>query len=200
MSEGDQLLARARRGEGACLGQLLERYWGYLSLLARLQISRRLQGKVDPADLVQETFLEAHRHFPGFRGTAEGEFVAWLRGILGGVVSHVVRHYLGTKRRDARLERELAAELDQSSRLLDRGLMAVGSTPSEKAARCEEALRLAVTLEGLPDDYREVLILHHIEGLSLPEVAQRLGRSRDSVRNLWLRALGRLRGSLGGTS
>ena len=197
MTEGERLLACAQKGDSLALGPLLEQYRNYLALLARLQISRRLQGKVDASDLVQETFLEAHRHFANFRGSSEGEFVAWLRQILAGVVSHVVRRYLGTQSRDVRLERQLALELDQSSRLLDRGLTAVGSTPSEHAVRCEESLRLATVLEQLPDDLRDVLILHHLEGLSLVDVAQRLGRSKSSVKKLWLRALAQLRHSLG---
>src|SRR5579872_3649775 len=66
--EIEQLLTLARSGSDSARGQLLEQYRNYLSLLARLQIGRRLQGKVDPADMVQETFLEAHRQFTRFRG------------------------------------------------------------------------------------------------------------------------------------
>src|SRR5918999_6459314 len=73
------LLRRARAGDDVALGALLERYRPYLALLARLQIDRRLRGKADPADLVQETFLEAHRGFPRFRGETEAELAAWLR-------------------------------------------------------------------------------------------------------------------------
>src|SRR5947209_19596393 len=108
----EELLGRARAGGGLALGQLLELYRSYLALLARLQIGRRLRGKVDAADLVQDTFLEAHRHFAGFRGTTEAEFVSWLRGILAANLANLVRRYLGTRGRDVRLERELAAELD----------------------------------------------------------------------------------------
>jgi RNA polymerase sigma-70 factor, ECF subfamily len=72
-SEGpgpEALLARARAGDAAARGELLERYRAYLALLARLQIGRRLQGKADPADVVQETFLRAHRDFGRFAGAA----------------------------------------------------------------------------------------------------------------------------------
>src|SRR5271154_1640738 len=103
----EQLLNLARSGSESARGQLLERYRNYLSLLARLQIGRRLQGKVDAADLVQETFLEAHRQFTRFRGGTETELTAWLRTILAGVVLHLVRRYFGTQQRDVRLEREL---------------------------------------------------------------------------------------------
>src|SRR5690242_10194994 len=109
----EQLLQDARTEGGSALGRLLERYRGYLTLLARLEIGRKLQGKVDPADLVQEAFLEAHRGFPRFEGRTEAEFLAWLRGILTHRLAKLLRRYLGTQRRDVRLERELAALVDQ---------------------------------------------------------------------------------------
>ena len=74
-----ELLHRARTGDGAALGQLLEQFRNYLLLLGRLQIGKRLQGKADATDLVQETFLEASRHFPRFRGSSEQELASWLR-------------------------------------------------------------------------------------------------------------------------
>jgi RNA polymerase sigma-70 factor (ECF subfamily) len=193
----EQLLALARAGGGPALGELLELYRGYLALLARLQIGRRLQGKVDAADLVQETFLEAHRHFAEFRGTVEAELVCWLRQILAGLLANLVRRF-GTQRRDVRLEQELADELDRSSRVLDQSLAVPQSTPSQRAVRREQAVLLADALDRLPDDYREVIILHHLEGLTFPEIARRMGRSVDSVKNLWARALAHLRRSLGG--
>jgi RNA polymerase sigma-70 factor (ECF subfamily) len=193
-----QLLTLARAGSESARGQLLEQYRNYLTLLARLQIGRRLQGKVDEADLVQETFLEAHRQFARFRGDSEAELAAWLRTILAGVVLHLVRRFFGTQRRNVRLERELADELDQSSRFLDGGLVARESSPSQRASRREQAVMLADALKELPPDYREVLILRHLEGLTFPEVAARMRRTVDSVEKLWVRALPRLRRVLGG--
>ena len=196
----EQLLRRARAGDGPALGQLFELYRGYLELLARLQIGRRLQGKVDAADLAQDTFLQAHDCFDQFRGSSEGELVSWLRHILASRLEKMVRHYCGTQRRDVRLERQLAVELDQSSRLLDQGLVTSDSSPSQRAVRREQAVRLADALRQLPDDYREVLILHHLQGLSMPAVALRMGRTLDSVKNLWLRGLARLRHLVGDVS
>jgi RNA polymerase sigma-70 factor (ECF subfamily) len=195
----EALLASARAGDKQALGELLGQYTHYLTLLARVQIGRRLRGKVEDVDLVQETFLEAHRHFEGFRGTTEGELVSWLRTILAARLSNLLRRYYGTQRRDVRLERELADELDQSSLTLDRCLAAVQSTPSQQAARREQAVLLANALERLPAAYREVIILSHLEGLPFSEVARRMGRTVYSVKNLWARALGRLRRSLGET-
>lgn len=194
------LLQQARAGSDAALGELLGSYSRYLELLARVQIGRRLQGKVDPADVVQETFLDAHRQFPQFRGTTESEFAAWLRRILAGQLSLLLRRYLGTKARAIGLEQELDAQLDQSSQALDRGLAASTSTPSRYAVRREQALLLADALGRLSDDYREVIILRHLEALGFSEVAQRMGRSEDSVQKLWVRALASLRRTLGDLS
>jgi RNA polymerase sigma-70 factor (ECF subfamily) len=198
-SELGQLLTLARAGNRPALGQLLDRYRSYLMLLARLQIDRRLQGKVEAADLVQETFLEAHRDFAQFRGTTEKELAAWLRQILVSNLANLVRRYRGTQRRDVRLERQLAVELDQSSRMLDVGLVARQSSPSQQASRREQAVLLAEALAQLPDDYREAIILRNLEGLSFPEVAGRMARSQDSVKKLWARALTQLRSLLGGS-
>jgi RNA polymerase sigma-70 factor (ECF subfamily) len=194
------LLDEARAGSESALGQLLESYSRYLTLLARVQIGRRLQGKVDPGDVVQEVFLESHRQIANFRGTTEAELVAWLRRILAGQLALTLRRYLGTKGRDVNLERDLGAQLDQSSQVLDRGLVASTSTPSQHVSRREQSVLLADALGRLPEDYREVIILRHLEALSFAEVAARMGRSEDSVQKLWVRALANLRRSLDGTS
>ena len=200
VSNPERLLTLALRGEQQSLGMLLERYGDYLSLLARLQIGRRLQGKVDAADLVQETFLEAHRNWKRFRGSSEGELLSWLRRILAARTVDLLRRYLGSKGRDIRLERELALELERSSRNLDAGLFAKEDSPSKQVTRREQGVLLADALAQLPEDYREVLILRHLEGLTFPGVSQRMGRTLDSVKKLWTRALDCLRRSMKGVA
>jgi RNA polymerase sigma-70 factor, ECF subfamily len=187
------LLVLAKAGDGAALGRLLERYENYMSLLIRLQVGRRLRAKVDSEDLLQEIWLEIHRKIALFRGVSEREFLTWVRRVIGSILANQVRRYLGTKRRDLRLERALSEELDNSSRALEVSLVASQSTPSQQAVRREQAVLLADALQGLPDDYREVIILRQIEGLSFPDLARRMGRTEDSVKNVWLRALARLR-------
>ncbi len=108
----------------------------------------------------------------------------------------VVRRFVGTKARDVGLERELGVQLDQSSEAIDRGLAASISTPSQRASRREQAVLLADTLGALPDDYREVIILRHLEGIGFNEVAQRMGRSVNSVQKLWVRALASLKSKM----
>jgi RNA polymerase sigma-70 factor (ECF subfamily) len=147
--------------------------------------------------VVQDVFLEATRQFARFRGESEAEWTVWLRQILAGCLAHLVRRYFGTEARDVRLERALAGDLDQSSQALDRGLAAVQSTPSQRASRREQAVLLANALTELPDDYHDVILLRHLEGLTFPQVAQRMGRSVDSVEKLWVRAVTRLRQAVG---
>jgi RNA polymerase sigma-70 factor (ECF subfamily) len=194
--EASELIRRARDGTGDALGQLLSRYGNYLELLARVQVGRRLRGKIDPADVVQETFLEAHRHFAVFRGQSEPEAAAWLRQIMSGVLANQFRRYLGTQGRNIRLEREMTGELDHSSMALDRALADPGPTPSHLAAGRERAVLLADALRRLPDDYREAIILRNLEELPFAEVAARMSRSEDAVQKLWVRALARLRTAL----
>jgi RNA polymerase sigma-70 factor, ECF subfamily len=196
-ADPDQLLALAQRGDETALGSLLAVYRQYLAVLAQTQISRRLQGKADASDLVQETFLEAHRHFADFRGATEFEFSGWLRSILAGLIANHVRRYLGTKRRDARLERALAVHIDDLSDTLDRGLAADINTPSQEAVSREATVRLSQAMGLLPPHYRQVILLRHLEGLPFAQVAEQMGRTVESVEKLWVRALALLRESLG---
>src|SRR5262249_34073469 len=116
--------------------------------------------------------------------------------VLATSIADQTRRYRGTQRRDLRLERQLAAALEQSSQALERGLLAPDSSPSARAARREEALRLAEALERLPADYRAVLRLRHFHGLTSPAIARRLDKTLNAVKNVWLRGLGRLRRTL----
>jgi RNA polymerase sigma-70 factor (ECF subfamily) len=189
--DSELLLQQARAGNGVALGQLLERHRAFLAVLARLQIGLRLQGKVDASDVVQEAFLGAARDFRQFQGATIAELRGWLRQILAAVVANLVRHYQGTQRRDVRRECPLPEEAESSAQAA--GLAADQSSPSQQAARREQAELLVEALGRLADDERDLLILRHLEGLTFPEVAQRMGRTLDQVKKLWPRALTRLR-------
>src|SRR5438270_31367 len=93
---------------------LLERYRKYLALLARLQVDRRLQGKVDLSGIVQQTLVEAYRMLPRFQAKTQHEMAAWLRRILANNLADEVRK-LKTAKRDARRELSLEAALEESS-------------------------------------------------------------------------------------
>jgi RNA polymerase sigma-70 factor (ECF subfamily) len=188
----DSLIRLARAGDETALGDLLALYRNYLKLLARLQIDRQLQRKLDASDVVQDLLLHAHRAFANFRGRSEEELLAWLRQILATCLARCARHYRGTKRRQVQLERDLEEELMDASRAIDAKLIQ-HSTPSHSALRRERGVLLANALARLPEDYREAIVLRYLEDLSFPEIAERMHRSVDSVRKLWTRGLAQLR-------
>lgn len=197
-SDPQQLLILARRGDREALGKLLELYRRYLKLLVGLQNDAQIRAKFDPSDVIQETFLEAHRDFGQFHGNTEGEFMRWLRRILASNLHDHIKRYRGTQRRDVRLERSLCDQLDRSSLALGQACVAEQSSPSEKAIRREQAVILADAMDRLPDDYRTVLIWRNFKELSFPEVARRMNRSVGSSQQLWMRALAQLRQIMGG--
>lgn len=170
----------------------LERYRDYLRLLARLQLDPRLRGKLDPSDIVQQTLLQAHQMRDQFRGTTEAEQAAWLRQILVRTMTNAARD-LGRLKRDVGRERSLEAAIEDSSARLEVWLAAEQSSPSECAEKNERLLRLAEALEQLPEAQREAVVLHHLRGLSLAEMAGQLDRSEGAVAGLLHRGIKRLR-------
>jgi RNA polymerase sigma-70 factor (ECF subfamily) len=191
--ESDALVRRARGGDQQAMTELLGMYRNYLSLLARVHVDTDLRAKADPSDVVQETLMQATRDFAQFRGETEAEFVAWLRQIMANTSATMVRKYKGTKRRDVGREHSLEQQLNRTSMALGGLLAARDPAPSRIASRKEDVVVLADALAQLPDDHREVLVLHHLEGLALAEVAQRMGRSLDAIKGLRTRAFLKLR-------
>lgn len=184
-----RLLAALHDGDVTAQGEVLCRYQPWLQLLARMQMDSHFQGKFSHSDVVQQTLLEACRDLPQFRGQSEVELLAWLRQILTHVLAHEIRRYRGTQQRDIGREVSLEASLAESSRRLGDFLAASDASPSQNAERHEQEVRLADALARLPDDYREVIILRNLEGLSHEEIAARMQRSVGATRMLWVRAL-----------
>jgi RNA polymerase sigma-70 factor (ECF subfamily) len=187
---------QARRGEREPLGQLLQLYRNYLTILATTQLDRRLRRRISPSDLVQETMLAAHCDFAKFRGSSERELLAWLRQILINSLHHAIETHLKAKMRDVR--REISVE--QASAALDRSVLNFaqvladrGPSPSAFVQQRERAVALADQLAKLRPQYRDVIVLRNLQGLSFEEVADRMDRKPGTVRMLWLRAMEKLR-------
>jgi RNA polymerase sigma-70 factor (ECF subfamily) len=173
-------------------GPTLERFRAYLRLLARMQMGPRLQGKLDPSDLVQQTLLQALQALDGFRGRSDAELAAWLRQILAHKLTNAARE-LGRAKRDVGRECSLEAALEQSSARLEAWLVAEQSSPSQQAQRKEQVLRMAEALASLPEAQREALTLHYLQSWSLDDIGRQLGRSPSAVAGLIKRGLKQLR-------
>ena len=189
-----KILQEAQRGDPQAIGDLLIAYRSYLQLIARIQTrqDRKLRGKVEPSDLVQETIIQAQQHIEKFRGLTPNQFMAWLRQILAGQFAQQVRRFR-TKKRDPQLERSIHRQLEESSRMLEAALVSPSESPSEKVTHGEEAALVAEALENLPTDHREVIIMRNLEQRPFAEVAHQMNRSVDATKQLWVRAIKGLR-------
>jgi RNA polymerase sigma-70 factor (ECF subfamily) len=167
----------------------LEAFRDYLRLLARAHLDPRLQAKVDPSDVVQQTLLEACAGLHHLRGRSREQVACWLRQILVRNLANLVRDY-GRECRDVAREHPLDGNAEQR---LDAWLAAEQSSPSQQVQRHEQALLLAAALTELPEAQREVVALRHLHGWSLAQIAQQVGRSAAAVAGLLHRGLEQLR-------
>ena len=181
-------LSAARAGSLEALGQVLEGCRRYLLQIARQQLNPALQVKGGASDLVQDTFLEAHRVFPRFQGSSSGEVRAWLRQLLLHHAAKLGRRYRTTQKR--RLSRETALGL------ID-GPLAPAESPSVQAIAHEQEQTSQIVLARLPADYRRVIGLRYQEGRSFEEIGRLLQRTPNAVRLLWLRAIERVKLEMG---
>jgi RNA polymerase sigma-70 factor (ECF subfamily) len=183
------LVEEAMADEGEYGDHVLKRYRDYL-LLARSQLDRRLQAKLDPSDVVQQTLLKAHQNWGQFRGKSEAELAAWLRAILAQHLADVARKF--DLWHDVP-EQSLEAALEQSSARLESWLAAEDTPPCKKFERQEQLLQMAEAMARLPDDQRTALELRHLRGLPVAEVARTTGRTTAAVGSLLYRGLTTLR-------
>ncbi len=170
---------------------VLERYRGYLRLLAESRLDRRLRAKIDPSDVVQETMLQAFRAWGDLRGSSEGERLAWLRQILIRTLLHAVRDFGRAKRNVAR-EQHFVRLADQSSVQLEALCVADQTSPSQVAQRAEELLRVADAMQELPEEQRSAVLAYYWRGATVKEIGAEMERSGAAVAGLIYRGVKRL--------
>jgi RNA polymerase sigma-70 factor (ECF subfamily) len=195
-----ELLDAARNGDEGALAVLVERYRDRLERMVRLRMDRRLQGRVDAADVVQEAYLALRGKFPQYSADPRLPFFVWLRLEVGQKLVDVHRFHLGTQMRDAGQEVSLhRGPLPQvTSASLAEHLLGRLTTASQAAVRAELQLRVQEALNSMDPNDREVLVLRHFEELSNAEAAQVLGIKPSAAVNRYVRALKRLKGVLQG--
>jgi RNA polymerase sigma-70 factor (ECF subfamily) len=185
---GATLMAQAANTSGP----QVERFRECLCVLARAHVHPRSSSRIEASDIVQQTLLEACQQQHQFRGQSDAELAAWLKQILVHNLADALRGCERAKR-DVRRERSLEGTIEDSFSRAEDWLAAIQSSPSQQAIRIEELLRLADGLAQLPEDQRESVVLHHLQGWSLAQMAEYLGRSESAVAGLLHRGLKKLR-------
>jgi RNA polymerase sigma-70 factor, ECF subfamily len=174
----------------------IEEFREYLMVLARSRIGQHRPLNLEVSDVVQETLLEAHKKRDQFRGTEPASMAAWLRQMLAYNITDRLRA-LGRQKRD--ISREVAFSpdsLDESSARMEQWVAAEQTSPSLKLMHMEQVLAVASAIEALPESQGEAIRMRYVEGLSLAEIAERLGKSETAIAGLLKRGLESLRGQL----
>jgi RNA polymerase sigma-70 factor (ECF subfamily) len=193
--QADDLLSRARAGDPRALADLFDLYKARLRHMVRLRLDRRLAGRLDASDVLQEAYLEADRRFADYLRDPSIPVFLWFRLVTGQKLTDLHRHHLGAKMRDAGMEVSLhrGAWPQASSVSLAELLLGRLTSPTRAARRAEMQLRLQEVLNRMDPIDREVLVLRHFEELSNAEVAQALGLQKTATSNRYIRALKRLK-------
>jgi RNA polymerase sigma-70 factor (ECF subfamily) len=197
-SKTDDLLHRASAGDGQALAELFALYRERLWRMVYLRLDRRLQGRLDPEDVLQEAYLVLARRFPEYAGKASVPFFLWLRQLTGQKLIDLHRQHLGARMRDAGQEVSLycGALPQASSASLAAGLLGRLTSASQAAIRAETQLRVQEALNRMDPIDREVLTLRNFEMLSNEETAAVLGVSRSAASKRHIQALTRLKAAL----
>jgi RNA polymerase sigma-70 factor, ECF subfamily len=188
-------LRRAAAGDERCLANLFTRYRSRLKRMVKLRLDPRVQGRVDPSDVVQEAYLEICRKLADYLLEPKLPFFLWLRLLTGQKLALAHRQHLGVQARNAGREVSLyrGALPEASSAALAAQLMGKLTTPSQAAAKAELKIRIQEALNSMDALDREVLTLRHFEQLTNRETALVLGIKETAACNRYLRALERLR-------
>jgi RNA polymerase sigma-70 factor (ECF subfamily) len=192
------LLQRAASGDQGALHLLFSAYRDRLKRMVQLRLSRRLQGRVDDSDVLQEACLEAAQRFDEYAREPILPFFLWLRHLTALKLAEVHRRHLGTQLRAA--DREVTLHRGglpmADSASLAAQLLGTLTSPSHAAVRAETRLLVQEALNAMDPIDREVLALKHFEQLTTSEIAQVLGLSKAGAGSRYIRAIKRLREAL----
>ncbi len=194
-TESKRLLKRVAEGDQESWGALLTWHEEKLRRMVDFRLDRRLRGRIDPQDVVQEAYLEATESRDEYLQDPSITFVLWMRGIVGNKLLELHRFHLGTRMRDACREVSLyrGAMPEASCAALAAQLLGHATRPSEAAVRTEVKIRLQEALNVMDPIDREVISLRHFEQLTPAETAHVLGIKEKAAGMRYLRALKRLK-------
>ena len=197
-STTDDLVQKAQHGDDAALGTLFSRYRDRLRKMVLLRLDRRLYGRLDASDVLQEAYLDVARRFPQYAAAPTVPVYLWLRALAGQRLIDLHRQHLGAHMRDAALEVSLyrGALPQASSASLAQQLLTGLTSPTQAAVRAELQIHLQEALNDLDPLDREVVVLRHFEELNNIETAQVLGIEPPAASKRYIRAIRRLKAVL----
>ena len=186
---------RAAEGDRQAWADLLNAHRPRLRRMVALLLDRRLQGRLDPSDVIQEAYLDATAGLAEYAARAEMPFFLWLRWLTGMRLTTLHRKHLGCQVRDAAREVSLerGAMPEATSAVLAAQLLGRDTRPSVAAIRAERQRRLQEALNATDPVDREVLVLRHFEELTNAEVARELGLQESAASKRYIRALRKLK-------
>jgi RNA polymerase sigma-70 factor (ECF subfamily) len=198
LGEVSEVLRRAAAGDEEALRGLFALYHDRLKRMVHLRLSRRLAGRVDDSDVLQEAFVDVARKLPDYVHEPKLPLFLWMRHLTALKLTEVHRRHLGTQLRDA--DREVTLHRGglplADSVSLAAQLLGTLTTPSQAAIKAETRMLVQEALNGMDPIDREVLALKHFEQLTTTEIAEVLGLSKAGAGSRYLRAIKRLRAIL----
>jgi RNA polymerase sigma-70 factor (ECF subfamily) len=199
-AETARLIGLARAGDAAALSGLFARHRARLRRMVEMRLDRRLAGRVDASDVIQEACVDAARKLDEYLRDPKLPLFLWLRLVVGERLLKVHRQHLNAQMRDAGREVSLYREAlpAASSAALAAQLLGKHTSPTQAAVRAERLLRLQEALNALDPIDREILSLRHFEELTRAEAAQALGIEAAAAAKRYVRALKRLKDTLAG--
>lgn len=184
-----ELVALAKNGDKSALNQLYRVYMERVRWMLRLRMSKELRSKLESMDLVQDTLIHALKGLNDFTYKNEGDFVRWLSKIAENELRGSLKK-LHADKRDIRKE----VQLDNYGLTTTGGVVGTpgpiqATTPSVIMSRKEDLDKLEKAIDELKPEYKKVIVLAKIDGLSYKEIGERLGKSADAVGMLLSRAI-----------
>jgi RNA polymerase sigma-70 factor, ECF subfamily len=197
--ESQRLIERARAGDPAAVSEIFARHRQRLRRMVEMRLDRRLQGRIDASDVIQEAHLEVATRLADYLKEPKLPLFLWLRLVVGERLMKLHRTHLGAQKRDAGIEVSIFREAlpAASSAALAAQLLGKHTSPTQAAVRAERLLRLQEAINALDPIDREILSLRHFEELSRSEAAQALGIEEAAAAKRYVRALKRLKDLLG---
>lgn len=194
-----ELLDRAGRGDRAALDELFSRYRERLMRMVALRLDRRLHGRLDASDVIQEAYLDIMQKLDEYLRDPQLPLYLWLRHITGLKLAEVHRRHLGTEKRNAAYEVSLHRGPLPEASTASLALQLVGrlTSPSDAAMKAELRIKVQEALNSLDSVDREILAMRHFEQLTTSETAQVLGLSKSGAGSRYLRAIKRLKQLVG---